>query len=143
MGILSKRKPLRSYNLPLPGKEELRTLLVCEFDAFVFCCTHFSLTAESRAASIEIINREQTKFSKPVFLAGDINDKPDSAVLQALGKSWNRISSLQPTFPADQPDRTIDYIFVARSTEVQSLEPHVVDEPVASDHRPIYVRVRF
>ncbi len=143
VGILSKRKPLRSYNLPLPGKEEARTLLVCEFDTFVFCCTHFSLTAESRAASVEIINQEKAKFSKPVFLAGDINDKPESAVVQAFEKSWKRISTLAPTFPANKPDRIIDYVFVSKGTEVKISESYVVDEPAASDHRPVFVRVSF
>lgn len=143
VGILSKSRPLRSYNLPLPGKEEPRTLLVCEFDTFVLFCTHFSLTAESRSESVEIINQEQAKFSKPVFLAGDFNDKPDSVVLQALEKSWTRLSSLQPTFPADNPDRTIDYIFVSPSTKVQASESHVINESAASDHRPVFVHVNF
>jgi len=143
VGILSKNKPLRSYHLPLPGKEEVRTLLVCEFDTFVFFCTHLSLTAESRQASAEIINREQAKFSKPVLLAGDFNAEPDSAVVQEFGKSWKRVSPLLPTFPADKPDRTIDYIFVSGNTAVQASESRVVNEPVASDHRPVFSRVSF
>lgn len=143
VGILSKKKPLQVYHLPLPGKEEPRALLVCEFDTFVFCCTHFSLTAESRAASVEIINQEQAKFSKPVLLAGDINDNPNSAVLQAFETSWQRISALQPTFPADKPSETIDYIFVSKNTEAKISEAHVVNEPVASDHRPTFVQVSF
>jgi len=143
VGILSKNKPLRSYHLPLPGKEEARTLLVCEFDTFVFFCTHLSLTAESRQASAEIINREQAKFSKPVLLAGDFNAEPDSAVVQEFEKSWKRVSPLLPTFPADKPDRTIDYIFVSGNTAVQTSESRVVNEPVASDHRPVFSRVSF
>jgi len=143
VGVLSKTKPLRSYHLPLPGKEEPRTLLVCEFDTFVFFCTHLSLTAESRQISAEIIKREQAKFSKPVLLAGDFNAEPDSAVMQEFGKSWKRVSPLLPTFPADKPDRIIDYIFVSGNTAVQVPETHVVNEPVASDHRPVFSRVTF
>lgn len=143
VGILSKNKPLRSYHLPLPGKEEARALLVCEFDTFVFFCTHLSLTAESRLASVGIINREQATFSKPVLLAGDFNAEPDSAVVQEFGKSWKRVSPLLPTFPADKPDRTIDYIFVSGNTAVQASESRVVNEPVASDHRPVFSRVSF
>ena len=143
VGILSKAKPLRSYHLPLPGKEEPRTLLVCEFDTFVFFCTHLSLTAESRQASAEIINQEQAKFNKPVLLAGDFNAKPETTEMLAFEKLWTRIGPLQPTFPADKPDRIIDYIFVSKNTTVEVPESCVVNEPMASDHRPIFARVIF
>ena len=115
--------------------------MVCEFDTFVFFCTHLSLTAESRQASAEMINREQAKFSKPVLLAGDFNAEPDSAVIKAFEKFWQRVSPLLPTFPADKPDRTIDYIFVSKNTAVQVSESSVVNEPAASDHRPVFSRV--
>ena len=143
VGILSNTKPVRSYHLPLPGKEEARTLLVCEFGTFVFFCTHLSLTAESRQASVEIINRERAKFDKPVLLAGDFNAEPDSEVVQGLDKFWTRVTPLLPTFPADKPDRTIDYIFVSKNTAVQTSESCVVNEPAASDHRPVFSRVSF
>ena len=143
VGILSKTKPLRSYHLPLPGKEEPRTLLVCEFDTCVFFCTHLSLTAESRQASAEIINQEQAKFNKPVLLAGDFNAKPETTEMLVFEKFWTRISPLQPTFPADKPDRIIDYIFVSKNTTVEVPESCVVNEPMASDHRPIFAHVIF
>lgn len=143
VGVLSKREPLRSYHLPLPGKEEPRTLLVCEFETFVLFCTHLSLTAESRAASVQVISKEQAAFAKPVLLAGDLNATPDSDAIRAFETSWTRISPPDPTYPAHAPDRTIDYLFVSKNTPVQILASHVVNEPVASDHRPVSARIRF
>lgn len=143
IGILSKQKPLRSYSLALPGKEERRALLVCEFDTFVFFCTHLSLHDESRLESAIIINREQAKFSKPVLLAGDFNARPDSPVMGEFEKTWTRISPLLPTFPSNAPKLTIDYIFVSANAAVQVPESRVVDEPVASDHCPLLARVLF
>lgn len=141
VGILSKQRPVRMYHVPLPGKEEARVLLVCEFDTFVFFCTHLSLTAESRQASAEIIGRERAKFAKPVLLAGDFNAQPEAAELRVFEQSWKRASPLLPTFPADKPDRIIDYIFVSAGTEFRVADASVVDEPVASDHRPVFANV--
>ena len=45
VAILSKEKPLSYHNIPLPGKEK-RTLLVCEFEEYVFACTHLALEEE-------------------------------------------------------------------------------------------------
>ena len=143
VGILSKKRPVRSYRIPLPGEEEARVLLVCEFDSFVFFCTHLSLTAESRQAAAEIISRERAKFAKPVLLAGDFNAQPESEALREFDKSWQRASPLLPTFPADRPDRIIDYIFVSAGTEFQAADAAVVNEPVASDHRPVFASVSF
>ena len=143
VGILSKKRPVRTYHIPLPGKEEARVLLVCEFDTFVFFCTHLSLTAESRLASAEIIGRERAKFAKPVLLAGDFNAEPEAAELRAFEQSWKRASPLRPTFPADKPDRVIDYIFVSAGTEFQAADAAVVEEPVASDHRPVFANVHL
>ena len=141
IGVLSRRPPLRAYQRPLACPAEPRTLLVCEFDAFVLFCTHLSLVEESRAASAAVINGERRAFSKPVFLAGDFNATPDAGVIRALETEWRRISPPEPTFPADRPTVTIDYLFVAKDAQVEAIESRVVDEPAASDHRPVFARV--
>ena len=49
-----------------------------------------------------------------------------------------------PTFPADNPVRCIDYIFVYRGADsgVIPAGARVEQEPVASDHLPVWVRVK-
>lgn len=141
IGVLSRLPPLRVYQRPLACAAEPRTLLVCEFDAFVLFCTHLSLVAESRAAAVAVINRERGAFKKPVFLAGDFNAAPDAGAIRALETAWRRISPLEPTFPADQPNVTIDYLFVTKEAQVETIESRVVEEPAASDHRPVFAQV--
>ena len=143
VGILSRKPPLRAYQRPLACPQESRTLLVCEFDAFVLFCTHMSLVPESRAAAVAVINGERGAFKKPVFLAGDFNAEPDAGAIRALETAWRRISPLEPTFPADQPNVTIDYLFVTKEAQVETIESRVVEEPAASDHRPVFAAVRL
>ena len=142
VGILSRKPPLNVYQRRLDCASEPRTLLVCEFDAFVLFCTHLPLVETSRVAAVEMINKELSAFKKTVFLAGDFNARPDSAAIRALETVWRRISPLEPTYPANQPRITIDYLFVAKDAQVETIESCVVDEPAASDHRPVFAWLR-
>jgi endonuclease/exonuclease/phosphatase family metal-dependent hydrolase len=112
IGVLSKQKPLSWKRIPLPGREEARSLLVVEFTSYVFCNVHFSLNDDDRRASVDIIDRTVKDYHKPVILAGDINAQPESPVLEAFQKNWTILSNPQVlTFPSDKPNITIDYIF--------------------------------
>ncbi len=141
VGILSKEKPLRHYTVPLPGKEEKRVLLVAEFKKHVIFCTHLSLTDADRMASADIINREAAKFSKPVYLLGDLNAEPSSAVITTLRQQWTLLSSEEPTFPADTPVKCIDYIFIFNNKRTKPVSK-VVNESMASDHRPVLAEIK-
>lgn len=141
-GILSKEKPVSKRLIPLPGREEKRAILIVEFEEYIFCCTHFSLNAEDRLKSAEIINALFQKSSKHIFLAGDLNTLPDSDVFKEIGKDWQMLnSSLNPTIPSDYPRRCIDYIFVLKNTNhsYKVVKTMVEKEPVASDHLPVWV----
>lgn len=145
IGILSKEKPLSSKRVPLPGREEPRSVLIVELDEYIVCCTHFSLDEADRLASAAIINREAEAFGKPAFLVGDLNAEPQSAPITELARSWKMLNDpKRSTFPADKPERTIDYIFGhtadGRTYSVQ--QRRVLDEPVASDHAPLFADVR-
>ncbi len=142
VGALFKFKPIKTYAVALPGKEEKRVLLVCQFEQFVLFVTHLSLTAESRTESVQIINAEADKFTLPVILVGDFNDSPDSIIIQQLQRSWKQVSSNEPTFPANKPTETIDYIFVKTTQTVTVVQSTVLDEPTASDHRPVFAEIR-
>nr|NIP81851.1 hypothetical protein [Gemmatimonadota bacterium]NIQ57418.1 hypothetical protein [Gemmatimonadota bacterium]NIU77584.1 hypothetical protein [Gammaproteobacteria bacterium]NIX46766.1 hypothetical protein [Gemmatimonadota bacterium]NIY11120.1 hypothetical protein [Gemmatimonadota bacterium] len=62
-----------------------------------------------------------------------------------LGADWTipRKSGSAGTYPADAPDREIDFVMVRRRDAVEVLEHRVVEEPMASDHRPILAVVRL
>ena len=145
IGILSRKKPLDIHSYPLPGREEARMLIVAEFEDYFFACTHLSLTEEDRLASLDIIKKSVGKSDKPYFLAGDLNDTPDSKFIKALQQDFQVLTNLKkPTFPAPEPTETIDYIAVwkHRTNNFANLSAQVHEEPLASDHRPLSVQLR-
>lgn len=144
VGILSRKKPLGHKTVPLPGREEARVLLITEFPDFIFACTHLSLTEEDRSNSLAIIEREAQSSVKPFFIAGDFNAHPKDDFMVRFSKEFTILSPADKfTFPADKPEETIDYIAVSKLSDnsviIQTSE--VVNEPLASDHRPIVVVV--
>ena len=146
IGILSKEQPLSIQTFPLPGREEARMLMVAEFEDYFFACTHLSLTEEDRLASLEIIKKSVSNSNKPYFLAGDLNDQPDSKFIQALKQDFQLLTDTKkPTFPAPEPTETIDYIAAWKhhANDFANLSAQVLEEPVASDHRSITVTLRM
>lgn len=142
VGILTREQPLSTKHIPLPG-EELRVLLVVELKDYVLACTHLDLEEEQRLASIPLIVEEAQRWQKPFILAGDLNDAPDSELLQELTKYFTILSGDQPTFPADEPTECIDYVASFKARPAVTIECSVIDEPEASDHRPLMVRLRL
>lgn len=146
LGILSKKRALSYKNIPLPGREESRTLLIAEFDDFIIFATHLSLDAEDRLTSVNIINEQAARYHKPVFLAGDLNAKPDFEEIKSLSVNWKIISNIKnPTYPADKPSSTIDYIagYTANGEIYSVYQSKVIDEPIASDHRPLFADIKL
>lgn len=143
IGMLCRETPLGVKTYPLPGREEARALLVVEFTDYVYACTHLSLTEEDRLASVEALKKLESA-GKPLFIAGDWNDTPASAFMQAMGEAFTLLSDTAAyTFPASEPRETIDYIAVLKSWSgrVSCRQAEVVEAPVESDHRPIVVEV--
>ena len=146
IGILSKEKPVKWESTPLPGREESRSLLIVEFKNYIFCCTHFSLNEEDRIKSVEIINNLFKETTKPVFLAGDLNATPGSEVIKTLEPGWLILNNTtEPTIPANNPRRCIDYLLVLKNSKYKYIaEQSIVEaEPLASDHLPVWVKVRI
>ena len=143
-GVLCTEKPKAVYRRDLPGTEEKRTLIVVEFDKFCFASTHFSLTESDRIKSAALIKDFISKFDKPVIVAGDWNDEPESAFLNEMKKTFRILSKAEEyTFPASEPSKTIDYIAVSEkhSEKLSLKDVKVVDAPVESDHRPLVAEI--
>lgn len=138
IGILSKEEPLSVKRVPLPGQEP-RVLLICEFRDFVFACTHLDLSESNRLLSLPIILQEASSAGKPFLIAGDLNDEPDSPFIQQLRSRFLLLNSdFAPTFPADAPSICIDYVgCYLPGTPVRPVSAKVLNEPIASDHRPL------
>ena len=161
IGMLSKEKPIAVKLIALPGREEQRSLMIAEFDNYIFCNTHLSLTPEDQLASIDIINQSIKEFikgdkdrkRKNLFIAGDFNAEPGSATINKLQKTFTPISNdMYKTYPANFPDRCIDYIFYHGKKlpkKYQVYESGTIKNSttqIASDHLPtqcvIYAPVR-
>lgn len=72
-------------------------------------------------------------------LAGDFNSAPDQPALVPLASRW-RVTwagTPPPTFPANQPDISIDHVWAHPPARAEGVRCEVLAEPVASDHRPV------
>lgn len=145
IGLLTRQVPVRLQTIPLPGREEERALVLAEFEDYIYCCTHMSLTEEDRMESLKIVKSFTTPYKKPLFLAGDMNAEPESDFIKELQKDFQLLSNpKQHTYPAPEPKETIDYIAALKSNAngFALISARVLNEPVASDHRPILVELR-
>ncbi len=79
---------------------------------------------------------------RPCVLAGDFNAKPTEEPMTLLAASGQFTGAFDgpPTFPADAPNQRIDYVFAPAAWE--HVGTRVIDEPKASDHRPVAAKFR-
>jgi endonuclease/exonuclease/phosphatase family metal-dependent hydrolase len=123
-----------------PGSAEPLVLLATHFD-------HRRNDAE-RVASAALINDLAGKLpDSPALLAGDLNDVPESQTLRNLQARWTvatRTEASAPaktgpifTIPVEKPTRQIDFVLVRPAERWKVIDIQVLDEKVASDHRPI------
>lgn len=146
VGILSKEKPISYRSIQLPGREESRLLLIAEFDKYLLCCSHFSLTKEDQVLSVPLILETLKDVRKPLFLAGDMNSVPDSPTQVALREKFIPLNDPKAyTIPVVNPNRCIDYIYGYNNGNTYTvLQRQVLNsEQVASDHLPLFVDVRL
>ncbi|TWT39216.1 endonuclease/exonuclease/phosphatase family protein [Blastopirellula retiformator] len=91
-----------------------------------------------RLASVDDIEQWLSTENRLVVLGGDFNATQVSSVLEQIRKSWRlAVDGQKPTFPATTPSRQIDFISYRSPAPIQVSEVRVLDEAVASDHRPI------
>ena len=141
VGILSREMPVSTKRIPLPG-EEPRVLLVAELEDYVIACTHLDLDKAQRLASVPLIVEEAQQWQKPFLLVGDWNDTPDSELLEVMTQHFTVLTGDEATYPADEPIECIDYV-AAFNGCAEAIGSLVIDEPEASDHRPLVVWVRL
>lgn len=81
----------------------------------------------------------------PVLLVGDLNAVPASRTIRALRKRWTPAEPDKPapTWPADKPNVKIDYVLYRPEGAWRVVEVKVIDERIASDHRPLLVVLEY
>ena len=151
--VLSRLPVGRFENHALPFTEGREPRAVLEVEVAVplgdddatsilFFATHLDHTSDPKdrlAAAAFINNLVEAKPDRPMLLAGDLNATPDSRVIEILRKAWRPVGEGQTllTSPAGDPERQIDYILYRPAGRWKVIEVRVLDEPAASDHRPI------
>jgi endonuclease/exonuclease/phosphatase family metal-dependent hydrolase len=146
---------LKSFYAPTETNPEQRGAQIIELGdkagpGLLFICTHLDYRPkdDERLHSAKTINDLIAKRGgTPAILAGDLNAVPDSKPMEEFRKQWKIVglqSDAKPanappllTFPAEKPDRWIDYVLVRPAEEWEVVEVRVLDESVASDHRPL------
>jgi len=106
---------------------------------------HLVRTPEERLAEADTLTSILSERSHPVILAGDFNSRSGDVVLQRLTRDWRVLPKTGErfTFPSGVPDREIDFIMLRPSEAFEIIEHRVVEEAVASDHRPILAVLRL
>ncbi len=149
-GVLSRRPFLQvlRHGLPAARGYEPRALLETRVRSaeggpeILFFGTHLDHLAESqRVAQAKVINRVAARYGDmPMILAGDLNARPGSRTMREFFQAWTPSDRRRtPTFPADKPVEKIDWVLFRPAWRWKVLEVKVLDEPLASDHRPLLV----
>ncbi len=75
----------------------------------------------------------------PSILLGDMNATPDSKTILELEKIWTRAGAgrAMPSWPSENPRIHIDHIFYRPADRWKMIEIEVMEEEIASDHRPV------
>jgi len=158
---------LKLFEQPNPERAEQRSLQVVELGEkdgprFVFLCTSFDYRPgnEERMASAKTINELIRKRGDELaILAGTLNFYPGFDVPREFAKEWKiagvdsegakflsdgvgKRPRFQFTYPSDHPTFAANYIMCRPAARWQVVELRVLDEKVASNHRPVLAVLR-
>jgi endonuclease/exonuclease/phosphatase family metal-dependent hydrolase len=145
-----------SVKLPSLYDGEQRGVQIVELGSpgetgLVFLCTHLDYRPDDRErmASAELINNLAAEYGdRLMILAGDLNAEPNSRVMREFEKRWviargsEKAVQQLLTYPSDKPRKWIDFVLIRPAHRWQAVEVRVLDEPVASDHRPLLAVLR-
>ena len=137
LALLSKEEPISVSKVLMAGSSHTRAVLIAEFADYVVACTHFPLSAETRLNAARVVKETFANYTKPVFLAGDLNASPSEASIISLAERFTILTDTnRPTFRADNPTSCIDYIMVdnGHAARVTVKDRQVIAAPEATDH---------
>ena len=147
MAILTRQPIVATHSVQLPEGNEPRIALAVQTRLtdgrpLTVVNVHFDWVDDDafRFAQAQALTRYLDALTMPYILLGDFNDLPDSrtlALFKARAGEATKPAADRFTFSATAPAREIDFIFFAPPAEWRAREVKVIDERVASDHRPV------
>ncbi|MEO6437474.1 MAG: endonuclease/exonuclease/phosphatase family protein [Tepidisphaeraceae bacterium] len=152
--ILTKLPLLFTTAVPLPykpgGRREPRVAAVSQLwlsttERLYLVSAHLDHTADpsDRLTQAQAINAKLGEGSAPTILAGDFNCEPGSPPMVELAKRWTLMSGGGHSYPSKPPHKSIDHVLVRPAERWRVSETRVIDERVASDHRPVLVKLEL
>src|SRR5436190_11170926 len=137
---------LKSFYPPTKTNPEQRGVQVLELgekggQGLLFLCTHldFRPADDERMNSAKTINELiRTHDGELAIIAGDFNATPESGPIREFAKEWkvaggdgadakSQAAEAILTFPADKPDRRIDYVMYRPADRWKVVEVRVLD----------------
>jgi len=149
MAAMSKWPIVSSTNHRLPDGSEPRSSVALTVRSpktgreLHFVSIHFYETEAERLAQAQALAAAYEGVAEPVILAGDYNSEPDSPVIAFLKQQWGFVDKGEDnfTFSSFEPVREIDYFAIRPFEAFTVIDQYIVEEPVASDHAPIFMEV--
>lgn len=153
MAVLSKH-PIRDViAVDLPEGNEPRVALAVKVllpndRKLTIVNVHFDWVKDDRFrfAQAEALVEFLADLDEPYLLVGDFNDTTDSrtlALFRTLAIEIDKPDDQRLTWPADHPETEIDFVFTGPDEDWNHRSIEVIDEPVASDHRPVLATVEL
>lgn len=129
--------------LQTPYGREQRCLIKAKLqNGLTVLVIHFGLNVDEQEMAVKTV-LENIENEKCVLM-GDFNVLPDNDILAPIRNKMIDTASFfkEPllSFPSDNPDRKIDYIFVSKDLEVKTADIPAI---IGSDHRPYIVDIDF
>jgi len=146
LAMLSRYPILEETVIRLPDGNEPRVALAVRVQppgaSFTVITVHFDWVDDDRFryAQAEALAKRLDGWTGPYVLLGDFNDLPDSrtlALFRTRATEARKPAGASFTFSSTKPEREIDYVFFSPPPAFAAREVRVIDEPVASDHRPV------
>lgn len=146
ISMLYREPPFRTSKVLMPGSLHTRALEIADFGDFAVANTHFPLAEWACTNAARVVRAALAGMDKPVFLIGDLNSRPESAAIKSLSEDFAILSDVSAmTFPANKPDRCIDYIMVDKghAVAVRVRSGETIAAPEATDHCAVVVELEL
>ena len=152
--VLSRWPIEKTKLVALPGSgglHEPRSVLTvtCRVEGreIIFGSTHLDFTKEpsDRLEQAKVIVNAFGNERGPFVLGGDFNCEIGSPPMKLLEQHWSNAtaSNEEKTCPSVHPRVKIDHVLVRPRERWRVVEVRVIPEEVASDHRPVLVRLHL
>ncbi len=151
-GILSKYpiKSARTLQMTVGDGKEPRATGIINVElpgklAITFASTHLDVEDEDTWRIQEAKQLKGLVVNKlPLILAGDFNAEPNTTEIAEFKQVFTDVTAnAGPSFPSEKPAIKLDYIMFHGPKSWKGLTAQVIDEKIASDHRPVMADIQI